>query len=306
MFGYGDVPSDRRRTFHADNLSGRLICASTRNAHTTEPSLSKPSVPRNPEFEHFRKPPTGLCWWCGAPATTREHKYKRTDLDAMGTDGQLMWGGDPERPYIVKSHRRDPAVRFVKSLCANCNNARSQPFDRAYDTYAQYVRDHLDSLWFEDGLGMRDIYGRHWRDRQRELACYFVKHFGCRLVEEGLTPPQQMADFLDGAPSMPNVHLAFMALEDRRALWELMTSDGFDGYGLFLGGLYTRAPRDKSRLQMVLSASYISYVGVRFEWNLESPVSAGSFFPYPRPLLNKFQHEEAAMFPDVYPAGRRD
>jgi hypothetical protein len=73
-------------------------------------------------------------------ASTREHKYKRTDLDAMGSDGELTWGGDPDRPYVVKSHRRDPAVRFVKSLCAPCNNARSQPFDRAYDIYSNYVR----------------------------------------------------------------------------------------------------------------------------------------------------------------------
>jgi hypothetical protein len=268
--------------------------------------VSKPSIPRNPEFDHLLQPPSGLCWWCGAPATTREHKYKRTDLDSMGSDGELMWGGDPDRPYVVKSHRRDPAVRFIKSLCAPCNNARSQPFDRAYDIYSNYVRDNLATLWFQDGIDMAAIFGGDWRSLEANLARYFIKHFGCKLVEEGLTPPQQMVDFLNGSADMPNVQLALIALEERRALWELMSADGHPGYGLYLGGFYVRAPEDRSRLQVVLSASYISYIGVKFECNLEEPVLYDSFFSYPHPVLNKFEHELAAIFPDYYPDGRRD
>ncbi len=260
--------------------------------------MSKPSIPRNPDFDHLRQPLTGLCWWCGAPATTSEHKYKRTDLQRMMRDGEhLIWGGDPQRPYSIKSVRKDPAVRFVKSLCEPCNTARSQPFDRAYDVYSNYIREHLDSLWHEDGMDMVAIYGEDWQMQQAYLARYFIKHFGCKLVEDGLTPPEQMADFLNGEATMPNVQLAFVARADLRALWEMWAADGLDGYGLVLGGLYIGTSPDRLTLHHAVSTSYITYIGVRFAWNLLRPVAESSFFPFPRPMINHFENEEGLMFP---------
>jgi hypothetical protein len=163
----------------------------------------EPSPLRNPGFEHLRQPHDGNCWWCGAKASTSEHKYKRTDLARLGAGGDLYWGGDPTRPYIVKSLRKDPAVRFSKSLCAPCNNARSQPFDRSYDVYRDYVWNTLDRLWHRKRISMSDVYGHDWPERQMDLARYFAKHLGCRLVDEGLPPPMQMSKFLSGATSMP-------------------------------------------------------------------------------------------------------
>jgi hypothetical protein len=264
--------------------------------------VSKPAVPRNPDFEHLRQSPDGMCWWCGAVATTSEHKYKRSDLELMGGNGELYWGGDPDRPYIVKSIRRDPAVRFVKSFCADCNNARSQPFDRAYDLYRDYIWDHLDELWGQDGLDMQAIYGDGWVHEQANLARYFVKHFGCRLVDEGLRPPRQMADFLSGADSMPNVHLAFVARRDFWMFCARMRSDGFPGRSLWLDPVFTNAPEDRSALHDVITASYVSYIGVRFHWNMRDQIRVSSFFPHPLPLLNYFDNEDQAHIPPG-PAG---
>lgn len=40
----------------------------------------------DPALDEFRRPPTDRCWWwCGDKATTREHKFKHSDLRRMAT-----------------------------------------------------------------------------------------------------------------------------------------------------------------------------------------------------------------------------
>lgn len=263
--------------------------------------MARPTVPRNRDFEHLRQPHNGLCWWCGAIATTSEHKYKRSDLRLLGGSGQVHWGTDPSQPFLVRSTRKDPLVRFSKSLCANCNNARSQPFDRAYDIFRDYVWANLDLLWYQDGLDMRAIYGPKWLEQEFNLARYFVKHFGCRLVDEGVPPPHELAQFLDGAPSIPGVHLALAVQEDRFGPCQAMRADGLDGRDLALAGFYAWTPRDRSRLDRVITAMYVSYVAVRFEWVVDGTVAHSSFFPYPMPLLNHFESEGQLIFPPPKP-----
>ena len=79
------------------------------------------------------------CWWCGAQSPlSAEHKFKRTDLRRVRGDdeGKLSWLGSGQVREI-RSDKKSGLVRFGKSLCRSCNDARSQPFDRAYDRCAE-------------------------------------------------------------------------------------------------------------------------------------------------------------------------
>lgn len=76
---------------------------------------------------------TKLCWICSGPAETREHKFKKTDVDRAGGGWTLG-----ERPHFFGANGlsviRGPdskLVKFVKVLCQNCNSARTQPYDNA-------------------------------------------------------------------------------------------------------------------------------------------------------------------------------
>src|SRR5437588_7359716 len=81
---------------------------------------------------------TQTCWWCQQrPATSEEHKFKRSDLSREHGRGQLVgarelvhFGTDAKR--YLSSTKSNP-LKFRNSLCDYCNNTRSQPHD--YDTH---------------------------------------------------------------------------------------------------------------------------------------------------------------------------
>lgn len=75
------------------------------------------------KVEHLLATNTGTCWWCQQlPATTGEHKFKRTDLTRMMSDDLVYWRDHQGnlRPIRGKSGaKRDRygVVKFEKSLC---------------------------------------------------------------------------------------------------------------------------------------------------------------------------------------------
>jgi hypothetical protein len=69
---------------------------------------------------------------------------------------------------------RAKALKFEKSLCHGCNTARSQAFDRAYDTFADHIRDSGDQVLGTGVLDWTDVYGGDWQDGVELLARYWV------------------------------------------------------------------------------------------------------------------------------------
>jgi hypothetical protein len=103
-------------------------------------------------------------------------------------------GGDL---YTLRSWRSD-VVKFGKVLCQNCNNVRSQPFDRAYDVYADFIQSNMARLTRARSIDWREVYGADWQEASRLLGCYAVKNFGCWIAESGFAPSKVLATFLDG------------------------------------------------------------------------------------------------------------
>jgi hypothetical protein len=108
-----------------------------------------------------------MCWWCQTrPATTGEHKYKAADLTRLMGDDYLIWGDDSGRIHEIRGKsgiKRDryKVVKFPKSMCDTCNNARSQPFDRAYDVFSDYLYTHRH-LRLLPGVNFKAVYGESW------------------------------------------------------------------------------------------------------------------------------------------------
>jgi len=247
-------------------------------------SPSRP--PRNDEWDHLRRDLSGRCWWCGATANTHEHKYKQTDLRRMWSEDGLLWGGDPDRLHQVRSIKKSGVVRFGQTLCSRCNGARSQPFDRAYDKFAEYAASHGRSLWKQKSLDMEGVFGSSWELDELDLARYYGKHFGCRMVDEGFAPPRGLIEFLDGATSALDVRMVFVK---DQALWLLHKRGQREGStqdGLWLSPTAGWFSSDRTEIVGFRAATKIGYVGVLFEWYSGSG-DMDSFFPHRTPALNK-------------------
>lgn len=141
---------------------------------------------------------TPKCWWCGEPATTGEHKVKRSDLARMlnhSSGGPLVLAPPDERPAFMQGPNSKFA-KFPKSMCAPCNNARSAPFDRAYDLFSSAVwsnPERFRARW----LDLQEIFGPDPLPKAADTARYFIKNFACRLAEAGMSVPQDFLDFLN-------------------------------------------------------------------------------------------------------------
>lgn len=139
-----------------------------------------------------------LCWICGQPADTREHKFKRTDL----VRSSKTWARD-DLPYFISGDQwqqiqgpNSDIVTFGKVLCGKCNSTRTQPFDRAYEIFSEWVNRAATDLMAMPELDFTAIYGTNCRSSVLHLCKYFVKHLGCRLASDQYQIPPELPSSL--------------------------------------------------------------------------------------------------------------
>lgn len=157
------------------------------------------------------------CWICGDTATTREHLQKKTDVIAMfgkgSFDGVVKKDFDSGKKSLVQG-ASSGLLKYPNDLCSKCNNERSQPYDRAYDLFASYIRDNFGKLKRTLLIDTTLVFGKNQaKSRQQELFLYFMKAFGCQLHDRGLPVPQEMRDALLGN-SYPKTFRISVALND--------------------------------------------------------------------------------------------
>ena len=166
----------------------------------------------DPRLDRFRLTPDGKCWWCGAVATTREHKFKHSDLRRVATENgarelSALHKQSDFHSGPLRTLKRGDEVQWGLNLCAPCNNVKSQPFDVAYDRFVEFMLANGDTLWRRTSLDWAEVYGQGWRDGAANLARYFVKQFGCMLATQRLPVPSDAIAFLDGAARCPSIAL---------------------------------------------------------------------------------------------------
>jgi hypothetical protein len=128
------------------------------------------------------------------------------------------------------------------------------------------------------------IFGKEWEEHTLNLARYYAKHFGCRMVQTGLPVPKSLRDFLDGATDMPDAHMAMITTDTVHKKYES---------GLSISPNFVAADRDVSRFVQYVLAAYVGSIGVRYEWLEEGFQERSQFFQYPHPVINCFRDEIA-------------
>lgn len=140
------------------------------------------------------------CWICKETADSAEHRIKKSDIVSLhgsgaykGENTLLMFRDDKEIPIQGPNSK---VVKYKKILCGNCNNNFTQPFDKAYEVFVDYILSNEKLLLKRRFIDFKDIYGDEFEVSQRNLYKYFAKSFGCRLAHEGHPIPRDIPALL--------------------------------------------------------------------------------------------------------------
>lgn len=116
------------------------------------------------------------CWICGDPADTDEHRRKRSDLVARYG---ASWTPE-QQPFVIRGDGSSRWTRiqgpndrrnlYERMLCGPCNNARTQPFDQAYQQFSGWVLVSAATLHEKDAIDFADIFGDAFRENSSILC----------------------------------------------------------------------------------------------------------------------------------------
>lgn len=251
------------------------------------PASPSPTPPD--PHEHLLVARGNLCWWCQSRvANTREHKYKRSDLKRIKGPGSLTWVGEHRSQQINETQRdRYGLLKFEKSLCGYCNNTYSQPFDYAYEKFSKYLGEY--AVHAVGAVSFEDVYGETWEQDVLNLARYYAKHFGCRLVSRRYPVPDSLRAFMNGATILPDANMSLVTTDSVRRV----AKDG-----LTLGGDYAEADEDRTHFTTYVMASYVGSVGVRFQWWAPDAPTARQlpqFFDGPTAAVTRFADHSSVI-----------
>lgn len=129
------------------------------------------------------------CWICGNDASTGEHLTKRSDLRSLfGTPNQK----DPIFHHTAKRRNRRIGSldsKMLKSpalICNDCNSARTQPHDRAWQIFSETLRANEKVISRRPYIRANRVFPYDTRRAMLYVHLYWLKLFGCAVVEGGL------------------------------------------------------------------------------------------------------------------------
>ncbi len=125
------------------------------------------------------------CWICGKPAETGEHLMKVSDLKGLFghvSQNKPLYVHSDKARNVAKRTVKDPAFKSKALLCSDCNNALSQPYDRAWERLSSELRGR-SSIHQGELIKLNKVFKQPTKEAMLDVHLYFVKLFGCRISE---------------------------------------------------------------------------------------------------------------------------
>ncbi len=226
------------------------------------------------------------CWWCGNPADSQEHRYKKADINRLL--GRGPYKGQDALVRVVEEKERavqgpnSKELMFKANLCQKCNNERSQPFDRAYDEFIVHLEANSPSIIASKRIQFSAIFGAGWQTGRENIIRYYVKHIGCRLAEAGVLVDPRVGNYLDGSGPLCCVEMHFEIREDIVALEAKLTADQLREGAVWIGS--GMADHHQSTNTYSRFSSHVGYRWLRANYEYDDNF-AGQFNATPADVL---------------------
>jgi hypothetical protein len=208
----------------------------------------------------------GNCWWCGSIADSREHKYKSTDLKREF--GKYSYKGENKIVRVGRSEDGDEIqgpnsdiVKFRKTICRNCNAAKSKEMDSDYNLFIEYLKDNEDEIYKSKSFNSSAIFSTEWKEKILSVKRYFVKHICCHLAEVNIEIQKDAIDFLNGSNNLESISMG-MALRKDKMDWVKMSKRNGEGGGIIMLGVEGFKMDDTDSFKWI--RGYYDYRGFSF------------------------------------------
>ncbi|WP_376957977.1 hypothetical protein ABNQ39_13055 [Azospirillum sp. A26] len=156
---------------------------------------------------------SSTCWICGNIATTGEHMNKRSDLRSVFghvSQNNPLYKHDANEVNQVIKGLNVVALKSPGRLCANCNNARTQSHDRAWEKLSLALREHDRHIQPGKFIRTTKIFRYDTKREMLNVHLYFTKLFGCHIA--GNDVPISLGEFseaIKNGVAHPKIFLRF-------------------------------------------------------------------------------------------------
>ncbi len=126
------------------------------------------------------------CWICGAPATSREHLIKASDMKLYFpgiSQNNPVYKHSHKRKNILIGSRKSDQLKSDAPVCKKCNNQVTQPYDKAWQCFSSYIYENRDLILSKKSIDLKKIYPTCSRQEIVFLQLYLLKLFGCLLLD---------------------------------------------------------------------------------------------------------------------------
>ena len=202
------------------------------------------------------------CWWCGSYKNlSGEHKIKRTDIEKSlkEIDGDLI-----HRTRKIQSSN-SKFLKFEKVLCAHCNNSKSQPFDKAYDIFIDYVLSNHDKVMGNESIDFSLIFPKNTIENKLNVLRYFTKHFCTRLAKNNFAIDESIIDFMNGGTKINALLIHFEIKVDLKDILEKLKKENNSVGNFYLGSLSVY--KDYFNTEVIHSYLILQWLRVEFFYN---------------------------------------
>jgi hypothetical protein len=218
------------------------------------------------------------CWICGKfDENSREHKIKKTNLKILRepTSKKPLLLTNFERKYKVKG-RDGNCLKPKAPMCPFCNNTRTQSSDEAWDKLSAFFEDKK-MIKAGQTINLGKVFKGSVRHNMLLVHLYFIKLFGCAVVEYGLSGID-ISDFstaIMNKTSHPNIYIAFTNVPK--------------SFPILLGYSNLEIDRHTITGNIICAGMFIQYgnFAVRILFSDETEIRAGLLSSWHRTNINK-------------------
>lgn len=129
------------------------------------------------------------CWICGKKGDSREHLIKASDIKGyfgiVSKDSPVYTHNNFKRNIPICSTKSN-RFKSKSLICQHCNNALTQPHDRAWELLSNYIIHNYPKNTPVKRINLSKVFPGRVNRELINIQLYFVKLFGCRIVDNGV------------------------------------------------------------------------------------------------------------------------